>query len=360
MTVAPASAPAAPPAPPARVAVLGAGTWGLALMKILHENGHAVRMWDFFPAVIERLGTREPNRRLGGLCVPESVSLHADLGEALRGAELAVVVVPSTAVRSTIRAALDSREAGVVAAWVLCSKGIEPGTRKLLHEVAAEELGPGGDRRVVVLTGPSHAEEVALGLPTSIVAASLDPEAAGRVQRLFFQPRFRVYTHDDVLGAELGGAIKNVIAIAAGVSDGLGFGDNTRAALITRSLVEIIRLGVAMGARMETFIGLSGLGDLIVTATSRHSRNHQFGELLASGKSCVEALAEIGMVVEGYNTVAAARDLGREHGVEMPIAEAVHRLIFEGLPAREALMSLLGREAKPEGIPSAARSGPGA
>ncbi|MCL5270394.1 MAG: NAD(P)-dependent glycerol-3-phosphate dehydrogenase, partial [bacterium] len=199
-----------------------------------------------------------------------------------------------------------------------------------------------------LLSGPSHAEEVALRLPTTVVACAADPARAQAVQAAFFRPFLRVYTHDDMLGVELGASIKNVIAIAAGISDGMGFGDNTRAALMTRGLAEIVRLGLAAGARLETFLGLSGVGDLIVTATSRHSRNHTFGEYLAQGLSCDEALAKVGMVVEGYPTAESALLLGRRWGVDMPITEAIYRILYENVPPREAVAGLLTRDPKPE------------
>lgn len=337
-----------PTTPPRRVVVLGAGTWGLGLGKILWEKGHDVRLWDFYPEVIEKLRRDRSHPRLGGLRVPDSVGMSADLIEAVRDREVAVLVTPSTAIRSTCEAIKAAGLDASIQRWVLCSKGLEPDTLILLSDVILEALGADAAPRVCALTGPSHAEEVARGLPTAVVAASQNPDCAKDVQSIFMRPHFRVYTSDDLIGAELGGALKNVIAIAAGISDGMGFGDNTRAGLITRSLVEMTRLGVAMGARAETFMGLSGIGDLIVTATSVHSRNHQFGELLARGLTCYEALKEVGMVVEGYTTVKAAKALSERHGVEMPIVDATHMIIYEGVPAREALEALLSREAKPE------------
>lgn len=334
--------------PPRRVAVLGAGTWGLALAKILWENGHDVRLWDFFPEVVEKLRSERGHPRLTGLRIPDSVMITADLAEAARDREIVVVVTPSTAVRSTFEALRAKGLDAGVKAWALCSKGLDPDTLMPLSDVVVDVLGPAAAARVAALTGPSHAEEVARGLPTALVAASANADCARAIQEVFRQPRFRVYTSDDILGAELGGALKNIIAIAAGMADGMGFGDNARAGLITRSLVEMIRLGTAMGARADTFIGLSGLGDLIVTATSKHSRNREFGELLAQGRSCFEALKEVGMVVEGYNTVKAAKLLADRHGVEMPLVDAAHSVIYEGVPAREALEALLAREPKPE------------
>ncbi|MBI1784239.1 NAD(P)-dependent glycerol-3-phosphate dehydrogenase [Candidatus Sumerlaeota bacterium] len=330
------------------VVILGAGTWGLALAKVLWERGHAVRLWDYFASVIEKLKTTRSHPRLLRLRIPDNVTLTANLGEAVKDAEAAVIVVPSLAVRQTCQAIKDANLAVGIKLWAVCSKGIEHDPIRLMHEVVVEVLGEAIEPRLGILTGPSHAEEVAQGLPTSVVACASNPETAKAIQQLFFQPRFRVYTHDDVLGAELGGSLKNIVAIAAGIADGMGFGDSTRAALITRSLAEIVRLGTAMGARPETFYGLTGIGDLIATATSRHSRNHQFGELLAQGRTRQEALDEVGMVVEGYNTARAACALGEKYGVDMPISGAVYKLIFEDIPPAKALELLLSREAKPE------------
>ncbi len=333
-----------------QVAVLGAGTWGLVLAKILSQNGHAVRSWDFFPAVIEKLKKDRTHPRFQGWKIPEDIALTADLAEALKGVEVVVLAVPSIAVRSICEALREAKLDSAIQLWVICAKGIESESLMPLHAVVGDVLGKDLQAKCCVLSGPSHAEEVAQGLPATVVACSSNPSAAEEAQKLFFQPRFRIYTHDDVLGAELGGSLKNIFAIAAGISDGMGLGDNARAGLITRSLVEMIRLGVAMGARQETFMGLSGIGDLIVTATSRHSRNHQFGELLARGKTSDEALKEVGMVVEGYNTVKAACALGKKFDVEMPISEAVRKVIFDDVPAAKAIQGLLSREAKPEKI----------
>ena len=328
--------------------VLGAGTWGIVLAKVLHDNGCEVRAWDFYPAVIESLRETRTTPRLPDFKVPEGILLTPDLAEAVRGAEVAVIVVPSMAVRSTCESIRDAGLADAIRTWVICSKGIESETLLPLHSVVVETFGNGAEDKVGVLSGPSHAEEVGRGLPTSIVACSTNRDLALEIQRLFFQPRFRVYTHDDILGVELAGAIKNVIAIAAGIADGMGFGDNTRAALITRGLAEIVRLGEAMGARRETFMGLSGIGDLIVTASSPHSRNHQFGEFLAQGKSCPEALEAVGMVVEGHAAAKSAHALAKKFNVELPIIEGIYQTIYKGVPAREGLEALLSREAKPE------------
>jgi glycerol-3-phosphate dehydrogenase (NAD(P)+) len=330
------------------VTVLGAGTWGLALAGVVARNGHAVRAWDFFPKVIEDLKRTRTTPRLPDYRIDESIELVADLDEAARGAEVIVVVVPSTAVRQTCESLKKVGITGSDKTWVICSKGIEQDTLMLLDAVVADVMGHKTEERVGALSGPSHAEEVTRGLPTMVTACSTNPEVAEEILNVFFHPRFRVYTHDDIVGVELGGALKNVAAIAAGVSDGMGFGDNSRAALVTRGLAEIVRLGVEMGARRDTFMGLSGLGDLVVTTGSPHSRNHRFGEYLAQGMNCEQALEAVGMVVEGYATAKSAYALARKFHVEMPIAEAVYKVLYESLPARDVLEQLLSREPKSE------------
>lgn len=330
------------------VAVLGAGTWGIVLANLAAKNGHRTRAWDYFPSVIEALRKDRATPRLPGFEVDATVELEADLGAAVRGADMIVLVVPSTTIRQTCESLRKLGVQGPEHIWVICSKGIEPDTLMLLDEVVADVMGPATRPHIGALSGPSHAEEVSRGLPTTVTACSTNPEIAEEIQHVFFSPRFRVYTHDDMLGVELGGALKNVAAIAAGISDGMGFGDNSRAALVTRGLAEIVRLGVVMGARRDTFMGLAGLGDLVVTTGSPHSRNHRFGEYLAKGMNGDEALKAVGMVVEGYATAKSAHDLARKHGVEMPIADAVYRVLYEHLPARRALEQLLSRERKSE------------
>ena len=331
-----------------RIALLGAGSWGATLATVLAENGHDVRLWDIDRPLLERLDRERRHPRLGDFELHPSIRMAPDLGAALDGAGAGVLVVPSSAMADALAAARDTGRHEAVERWIICAKGIEHGTCLLMHEVLERELGPDAAARASVLSGPSHAEEVARRMPTVLVAAAPTMELAGRVQPLFMRPYLRVYSHDDMRGVELGGALKNVVAIAAGAVDGLGMGDNTRAALITRGLAEIIRLGLAAGCRLETFTGLSGVGDLIVTAGSRHSRNWQFGRLMAEGLPAEEALARIGMVVEGYYTVRSASELAHRNGVEMPIVEAVRRALFEGLSPRRAVEELLAREPKPE------------
>jgi len=324
------------------VAVLGAGSFGTTLAIHLAASGHDVRLWGHDAAALARIESERENRKfLAGIPLPTGVKVQRELEAALGGADFTLFVVPSQAVRSVAARVATSGRAGIP---VCASKGLELGTLRRLSEVLAETLG---DRSPVTLTGPSHAEEVARGIPTTVVAASDDEARAGEVQRLLSTPRFRVYTNDDVAGCEYGGALKNVIAIAAGVADGLGFGDNTKGALLTRGLAEMARLGEAMGARRETFSGLTGMGDLIATAVSRHSRNRHVGERLGRGERLDDILGAMVMVAEGVHTARAARDLGRRRGVELPITEQVCAL-FEGRDPQSALLALMTRDLKRE------------
>lgn len=326
------------------VAVLGAGSWGTTLAVHLAKAGHEARLWGNDRADLAALEADRENRKfLPGIALPPGVKVHAELEPALSGADFVFFVVPSQAIREV---AGRVRAAGCRAVPVCASKGLELGTLKRLSEVLVEALG---DDHPVTFTGPSHAEEVAVGIPTSIVAASASEERARQVQALCSTARLRVYTNDDVAGCEYGGALKNVIAIAAGVADGLGFGDNTKGLLLTRGLAEISRLGVAMGGRRETFFGLTGMGDLITTAMSRHSRNRHVGERIGRGESLEQVLGHMVMVAEGVNTAKAARELGRRHGVELPITEQVCALLLEGRDPQEALMALMTRDLKREG-----------
>ena len=332
-----------------KFAVLGAGTWGITLANILTENGHEVCCWDIDQRLIDTLSQTRRHPRLGDFTISPTMELTTDLTAALYHASHVVLVVPSKAMRSACQAILATSRVESIANWVICTKGIEQKTLMLMNEVLVDVLGEAVAPRLSVLSGPSHAEEVSRGMPTTLVAANdYDPERAQKVQQWFFRNYLRVYTQHDVQGVELGASVKNVIAIAGGISDGMGFGDNARAALMTRGLAEMVRLGNAAGARLETFMGLSGIGDLIVTAGSRHSRNHQFGTLLAKGYTCEKALEEVGMVVEGYTTALSAWQLGRKYGVEMPITEAVYQVCYEGKPAHQAVQDLLAREPKPE------------
>jgi glycerol-3-phosphate dehydrogenase (NAD(P)+) len=325
------------------VAVFGAGSWGTTLAIHLAGAGHDVRLWGNDRPQLALLERERENRKfLAGIRLPDQVKVLPELATAVAGAEYHFYVVPSQATRSV---AEQVAHLGVRATPVCASKGLELGTLKRMSEVLAESLG---DPAPVAFTGPSHAEEVAVGIPTSIVAACSDEARARAVQRLMSTPRLRVYTNDDVVGCEYGGALKNVIAIAAGVCDGLGYGDNTKGALLTRGLAEIGRLGVSMGGRRETFFGLAGMGDLITTAMSRHSRNRQVGERLGRGESLEQILGGMVMVAEGVNTARAARDLGRARGVELPITEQVFAIAMEGRDPRDAIQALMTRDLKSE------------
>lgn len=324
------------------IAVLGAGSWGTTLAIHLAQAGHEASLWGNDRAALDELAAARENRKfLPGIHLPAGVKVQPELEAALERTAFHVYAVPSQAVRAVAHAVAAR---GARAVPVCASKGLELGSWKRLTEVLAESLG---DPAPVALTGPSHAEEVAVGIPTSVVAACAD-EARGReVQQLFSTPRFRVYTNPDVAGCEYGGALKNVIAIAAGVCDGLGWGDNTKGALLTRGLAEIGRLGVAMGGRRETFFGLAGMGDLVATAMSRHSRNRHVGERLGRGETLAQVLGAMVMVAEGVNTARAARELAAARGVEMPITEQVCAL-FDGRDPRDALQALMTRDLKRE------------
>lgn len=326
-----------------RTAVLGAGSWGTTLAAHLARAGHPVRLWDHDRENLVRMESDRENRKfLPGIRLPDGVKVQPELEAALEGAEVTWFVVPSQAVRGVAERVAAT---GTRSLWVSAAKGLELGTLRRMSEVLAETLeGP----EPVVLTGPSHAEEVSVEIPTSVVAAARDEERARRVQRLCSTPRFRVYTNTDVAGCEYGAALKNVIAIAAGVCDGIGYGDNTKGALLTRGLAEISRLGVALGGKRETFFGLAGMGDLITTATSRHSRNRHVGERLGRGETLEQILGGMVMVAEGVYTATAARDLGRRHGVELPITEQVCAVLLEGRSPRDALHALMTRDLKSE------------
>jgi glycerol-3-phosphate dehydrogenase (NAD(P)+) len=331
----------------ARVAVIGAGSWGTALADLLARKGVDTVLWSYESDVADSV--RERNRNLRYLAEVElapSLDATSDLEEAVRGAGVIVSVSPSHVVRGVMSGI--SRFVEPDAIVVSASKGIEVDTLQTMDEVLASVLPDPLGKRTAFLSGPSFAMEVAQGHPTAVTMAAHEPEIAARAQELFQTDRFRVYTNDDVRGVELGGALKNVIAIASGVVDGLGFGNNTRAALITRGLAEITRLGVALGAQPRTFSGLAGMGDLILTCTGALSRNRSVGLELASGKTLDEILGGMTMVAEGVRTARSARDLARRTDVEMPIVEAVYAVLYEGLSAREAVETLMLREPKPE------------
>lgn len=330
-----------------RVAVVGAGAWGTALATVLGRKGVPVRLWVYEADLAERMAsTRENDLYLPGHRIPDAVEPTSDLEEAVAGAEVVVSVTPSQVVRQVMgRAARWVRPD----AWVVtASKGIEMGSLRLMHEVLAEVLPEGMEGRIAALSGPSFAAEVAQGMPTAVSLACRDPEGAARLQALFSDTRFRVYTLDDLVGVETGGALKNVVALAAGISDGLGFGHNSRAALITRGLAEISRLGVALGANPLTFLGLAGMGDLVLTCTGGLSRNRTVGLRLGRGEALDSILASMRAVAEGVKTTGAAVALAERKGVEMPIAETVREVLEGRLAPAEGVERLMGRPAKRE------------
>jgi len=326
------------------IAIIGAGSMGTAVAILLGHNGHNVRMWSIDKEEVEMINTkREQVLKLPGAKVPDGVSCTGDIKEALDGSELVILVIPSQNIRENCRNMAKYITDDKI--MVCCSKGIEIDTGLRLSEVINQEIP---NVRVVALSGPCHAEELAQGIPTAYVAASHDKEAALTVQDVFMSPKFRVYTNPDIVGVELGGALKNVIALCAGISDGLGYGDNTKAALMTRGIREIARLGVTLGAKPETFAGLTGVGDLIVTCTSMHSRNRRAGILIGKGMSVEEAQNEVKMVVEGISTTKAAYALAKKKNISMPITEEAYKVLFEGKPAREAVEDLMMRNKKHE------------
>ncbi|OAT86405.1 NAD(P)H-dependent glycerol-3-phosphate dehydrogenase [Desulfotomaculum copahuensis] len=325
-----------------KVAVLGAGSWATALAVLLAGRGCPVLMWSRRAALAEEINRQRRNAGyLPGVDIPENVHATVDLAGALHNARAVVFGVPSHAFRETLRAALPELTAQTLI--VNAAKGIEEDSLLRLSRVFAAEAGEERLCRYVVLSGPSHAEEVGRGMATAVVVASADPAAAGEAQDLFMTGSFRVYTNPDVTGVELAGALKNVIALGTGIADGLGCGDNTKAALITRGLAEITRLGMALGANVLTFAGLAGVGDLIVTCTSMHSRNRRAGIEIGRGRTLDEAVASVHMVVEGVRTTRAAYRLAAQYGVEMPITEQMYRVLFEHLPPRQALENLMSR-----------------
>lgn len=326
------------------VAVLGAGSWGTCLAWLLALKGTPVRLWMRDAAQSRALSeTRENARYLPGVALPESIIPTSDLAEALNGAATAVVAVPAAGVREALQGL-----AGTSATVLLAAKGLERGSGMRLSEVAAEVLGSRCDERVAVLSGPNLAGEIVKKLPTATVIASRSVESATRLQALFGHPFFRVYTNSDVTGVELGGALKNPLAIAAGISDALGYGENTKATLLTRGLAEITRIGVASGAKASTFSGLAGLGDLLATAHSPLSRNYRLGRALGEGKTLGEAQAALGHVAEGAPTVSAAVVLAQRLGVEAPVMVALHAILYDGATVPDTVGTLLARPYREE------------
>lgn len=321
-----------------KVAVIGSGGWGTAISILLAEKGNDVYLWSWIQEETDRLNNDRENKEfLPGVKLPDNIICTHDMKSCIDGAEVIVTAAPSPATRTTAKQMAPYVQEGQKI--VNISKGLEGKLR--LSQVYKSEIP---QAEISVLSGPSHAEEVSRKIPTTVVVASENKKTAEFLQDVFMCGTFRVYTSDDVIGVELGGALKNVIALCAGISDGLGYGDNTKAALITRGVAEITRLGTAMGARASTFAGLSGLGDLIVTGTSTLSRNHTAGELIGKGYSVADALEKVHMVVEGVNTAGAAYDLSRQYGVETPIIEQAYKILFEGTDPRDAVNLLMTRQ----------------
>ena len=326
-----------------KTVVLGSGGWGTALSLVLHRNGHPVTLWSHVPEKAAYMERARENPRLEGVPLPPELRLTADMG-CLTEAELVVVAVPSYAVRETAHAAAPLLRPDTL--LVTAAKGIERDTHLRMSQILEQETG--GAFPIAALSGPSHAEEVGRGLPTGCVAASVSQAAALTVQDAFMNDRFRVYTSPDIVGVELSGALKNVVALACGICDGMGYQDNTKALLMTRAMVELCHLGERLGGDRQTFGGLAGMGDLIVTCTSMHSRNRRAGILIGKGEDVQTAMKEVGAVVEGYYAAKSAYELGRKMHIDMPITEAAYKVLYEGADARQAVQQLLTRQRKSE------------
>lgn len=326
-----------------KINVIGSGSWGTAIAVMLANQGHEVLLWSYLESESENLKNYRENKPfLPGIKIPETVKFTSDTAKC-GSADIIITAVPSHAVRQSAAKLAPYVSDGQLILNI--SKGLEENTHLTLSQVLSQELP---NCEIAVMSGPSHAEEVSRGIPTTNVVAAKNERTANNIQDIMMNPSFRVYTNPDIIGVELGGSLKNVIALSAGILDGLKLGDNTKAALMTRGIVEISRLGVAMGANAETFNGLSGIGDLIVTCTSMHSRNRRAGILIGQGKSCEEAVAEVKMVVEGVKTCKAAKELADKLNVEMPIVNEAYKILFEGAPAKNAIANLMGRRKKHE------------
>ena len=327
------------------IGVLGAGTWGMALARMLHNNGHKVCIWSALSREVEEFSATRRHPNLPGMEIPADIAFTKEIANVCEGQDILLFAVPSPFVRSTARQAAPYISDGQIIVDV--AKGIEADTLLTMTQIIAQEIS-NPTVHLVALSGPTHAEEVAKDLPTTIVSACADMQVAELVQNVFWGTCMRVYTNEDVLGVELCGAIKNVIALAAGIATGLGYGDNAKAALITRGMAEISRLGMAMGCREKTFGGLAGIGDLIVTATSVHSRNNRCGMLIGQGVAVADAIKQVGMVVEGINALPATMALAKKYQVEMPIVEAAYQVVHEGVSPETVVRQLMGRGKKPE------------
>lgn len=329
-----------------KVAVIGAGSWGTALSIVLADNKHDVRLWSHRKDQVDHINVNKNNEPYLTVTLQDNIVAYDDMKEAINDVSAIVIVVPSHAIRDVCQQLNSIIPNGVTI--IHATKGIEPESLKRISEMITEELDDCTVEDIVVLSGPSHAEEVALRHPTTVTVASKNETYAKQVQNLFFNESFRVYTSTDVIGVELGGALKNIIALGAGLSDGLGFGDNARAALITRGLAEITRLGTALGANPLSFLGLSGVGDLIVTATSVHSRNWRAGHLLGKGQTLDDILKDMGMVVEGVRTTKAAFQLSKQQNVEMPITRGLYDILFNNKDPEDIVEQLMTREKREE------------
>lgn len=327
----------------AKISILGGGSWGIAIAVLLHKNGHEITVWSALEAEVEMLREKHEHKMLPDVRLPEDMIFTADDREAVEGSDLLVMAVASAYTRATA-----NRIGGLVSQdqkILNVAKGIEEHTLMTLSEIIEQEI-PQAD--VAVMSGPSHAEEVGRGIPTTIVVGAKSKATAEYIQNLFMNEVFRVYISPDILGMELGGSLKNVVALAAGIADGLGYGDNTKAALITRGIAEIARLGIAMGGKFETFCGLTGIGDLIVTCASMHSRNRRAGILIGQGRSYEAAMEEVQMVVEGVYSAKAAMELAEKYQIQMPIIEQVNKVLFDGKSAAQAVKELMLRDRKEE------------
>ena len=326
-----------------KIAVIGSGSWGVALAMLLNSNGHDVKIWSYSEEEAKIINEDKKCKFLPNITIPEGLKCYTSLEESLKDTKIILIVTPSNAIRATINNMLPYLNDDQV--FVLCSKGMEKETQRVYTEVI-KEICP--NNMVSALSGPSHAEEVSEGIPTAVVISSEDDALSERLQAIFMNPRFRVYINDDLLGVEMGGSLKNIIALACGIANGLGYGDNTLAALITRGTVEISRLGVEAGANRQTFYGLTGVGDLFVTCSSMHSRNRRAGILIGQGKSVEEAVKEVGMVVEGINAVEGAYILAQKHSVSTPIINEMYDIIHNGKTPQEATVNLMSRGKKTE------------
>lgn len=330
-----------------KAAVIGAGSWGTALAMVLADNGHEVRLWGHKEAQIEEINTYRTNHKyLPDIKLPQGITGYSSLDSALRDLDIIILAVPTKAIRDVLK---DIEQVSQLPLTVVhVSKGIEPDSLMRISEMIEADMSSSMLKDLVVLSGPSHAEEVSLRHPTTVAVSSKNMIAAERIQDLFINQYFRVYTNPDIVGVEIGGALKNIIALASGITDGLGYGDNAKAALITRGLAEITRLGSAMGANPLTFSGLTGIGDLIVTCTSVHSRNWRAGNLLGKGQKLDEVLTNMGMVVEGVRTTKAAYQLAQKYEVDMPITNALYGVLFAGKDVKDSVDLLMNRDKRSE------------